>query len=200
MVNKILIAEDDESLRTLLEVNFTARKHTVLAVPDGEKALDAFRRFSPDGVILDIMLPGMLGWDVCKVIRHAAGKGLPIILMSAIYNKLEFRVDAQKAGATDIVAKPFNINEFAAYFEKLLKDAPPAIAPNPANAKLHEGAQKYSTEKKVVVYFPDGAVVNGITSALNPGGAGFNMTVAGGTKRMYVSYAAVTRVEVVDSF
>ncbi|HBE87964.1 MAG TPA: hypothetical protein DDW67_02350 [Elusimicrobia bacterium] len=202
IVSKILIAEDDDSLRTLLEVNFSARKHMVLAVADGEKALDAYKHFNPDGVILDIMLPGILGWDVCRAIRNTAGRNLPIILMSALYNKLEFRLDAQKAGATDVVAKPFDINEFAAYFEKLLKavPAPSAGVQNAANPKLSATSMKYSTEKKVVIYFPDGAVINGITSALNPGGAGFNMTVAGGNKRMYVSYAAVLRVEVVDEF
>ena len=51
-----------------------------------------------------------------------------------------------------------------------------------------------------MVYYPDGKIVNGITSALNPGGSGFNMTIYGENKRVYIAYSSVLRVEVVDEF
>jgi two-component system, OmpR family, phosphate regulon response regulator PhoB len=200
---KILVVEDDESLRTLLEVNLGARRHTVLAVPDGKSAIEAFRAFLPDGVLLDIVLPDMLGWDVCRILRGYTGSpAMPIVLMSAIYNKLEFRVDAQKAGATDIVAKPFNINEFAAYLEKLLAAAAPAhkAGQDKAPAGPADLAPGHGTEKRVVVFYPDGSVAKGTTTALNPGGAGFNLKLQGNAGNRYISYPAVARVEVVEEF
>lgn len=204
MEKKILVAEDDINLQTLLRVNLEGKGYQVKVADDGEKALSEFFNFVPHIIILDIVLPKIMGLDVCKAIRQSTeGKNLPILITTGVYNKLEFRVDARKAGATDVITKPFDIKELIEYIEKLsypIESKPVGAHSLEINKKIVAEAKKYSAEKKVVIYYPNGDVLKGLTSALNPGGAGFNMTIYGGNKRIYVNYSTVLRVEVVDEF
>ena len=206
---KILIAEDSTNLQTLLRVNLEAKGYEVLLAGDGRKALEVFYSFNPNLVILDMILPGILGIDVCQEIRKTRKEDtLPILLISGVYKKLNFRLKAKDAGATDIISKPFEIDDFTAYVDNLLSKTPAMVSVLPgAQAHqqekpkpIYDASRTYSVEKKVIVNYPDGKVIKGTTAALNPAGPGFNMTVHGENSRMYVSYAAVSRIEVVEEF
>ena len=113
MERKILIAEDDINLQTLLRVNLEDKGYQVKVTDDGEKALSEFFNFVPHLIILDMVLPKIMGLDICRAIRQSAeGKNLPILITTGVYNKLEFRIDARKAGATDVIIKPFDMIGF----------------------------------------------------------------------------------------
>ncbi|OGS21029.1 MAG: hypothetical protein A2252_03790 [Elusimicrobia bacterium RIFOXYA2_FULL_39_19] len=204
MKKKILIAEDDLNLQKLLKVNLESRGFDVVAVDDGEKALVEFYNILPDLFITDVMLPKIWGLDVCRGIRKSGQfKDIPILIMSGVYNKLEFRIDAQQAGATDMITKPFEIEDFTKYVEKLIAQTKPSSASAASSVKTtmpSDLTKNYSVDKKVVVYYPDGKIIKGITAAMNPGGTGFNMTLKDENKRAYIAYAQVSRVEVVDKF
>jgi len=201
---KILIADDDTNILKLLRVNLEPMGYKITCVFNGEDALNEFTKSTYDMLIMDVVLPGRWGIDICKLIRGTVkSSNIPILLISGVYDKLKFKLDAERAGASGIITKPFEINDFVKYIEKLLlatKTEPTqAISPG-INKKYFDIAKKYSADKKILVYYPDGKIVNGITSALNPGGSGFNMTIYGENKRVYIAYSSVLRVEVVDEF
>jgi len=209
LIRKILIVEDNLSLQTLLRVNLEAQGYEVRLVNDGGKAISEFHSFNPDIVILDMILPGISGIDVCQEIRKThKEEELPILLMSGVYKKLNFRLNAKNAGATDVITKPFEINDFIIYIDSILskiaitEPAPVKIqAGQPEKPKIADDvAKRYSVDKKVVVHYPDGKIIKGTTAALNPNGAGFNMTLYGENRRVYVNYSAVSNIEVVEEF
>ncbi|MEW6556842.1 MAG: response regulator [Elusimicrobiota bacterium] len=199
-MKKILIAEDDENLLGSLSVIFAENGYTVITASDGEEAIEKFKQEQPDIVLTDISMPKVDGFGVCKTIRELKGltKYVPIIMMSGTYDKLEFRFDVKKTGADDFIIKPFKPEEMVKYCDKLLKDIKTKQVPT--KTKLQILSIKPSVEKKVVVYYPDGSIIKGTTSALHPGETGFNMTVWGEDKRIFVNYNIVTKVEVVDEF
>jgi DNA-binding response OmpR family regulator len=204
-MKKILLAEDDRFFQDLLKMKFQQKGYEIIVTADGEQALDKFISEKPDAVILDAMMPRMDGFSLCKAIRNTnIGKYVVVIIISGVYDKLEYRFDAKKVGADDFINKPFDVNEFMVYIEKLISDAEQKtidMLQQKQVQKILEKPQKYSVEKKVVVYYPDGHVVKGTTLALNPGGKGFNMTVWGEeNRRVYISYDNTIRVDVVDEF
>lgn len=109
---KVLIAEDDRNiLRGIIEVLQTEGYHTISA-EDGESALAAFEREAPDFVCLDIMMPRLSGYEVCKRIR-AKNKLVPIMFLSAKSEEID-KVLGLELGADDYVMKPFGVRELTA--------------------------------------------------------------------------------------
>ena len=207
-MTKVLIAEDDRYFLNLMQVKFEHKGYHVLLASDGESALNIFLSEKPALVILDGMMPKMDGFSLCKAIRQTnIKKYVVVVIVSGVFDKLEYRFDAKKVGADDFIKKPFDLDEFLAYMEKLLKDAEEKTKiiagttevskPEP---KPEVKPQKYSVEKKVIVYYPDGQVLKGTTLALNPGGKGFNMTEWDTNKRTFIVYESAIKVELVDEF
>ena len=104
---RVLIVEDDPTMQRVLKDNFEFRGYEVRVAPDGRQALDLVSTFHPDLIVLDIMLPGVNGFDVCRRIR---GEGLatPIIMLTAKSQESDI-VLGLNLGADDYVAKPFSI-------------------------------------------------------------------------------------------
>ncbi|MEV5407793.1 response regulator transcription factor [Thermopolyspora sp. NPDC052614] len=100
---RVLLIEDDPAVREAIELALTQHGHQVRAVESGEHGLDRLRADLPDVVVLDLMLPGMDGFDVCRRIR-AAGE-LPIIMLTARGDEVDV-VAGLEAGADDYVVKP----------------------------------------------------------------------------------------------
>lgn len=108
----ILIVEDDPSMLTGLKDNFEFKGYKVLTAVDGEKGLDAALNANPDLIILDIMLPKINGYEICRLIR-AEGLEMPVIMLTAKGEESDV-VLGLNIGADDYVTKPFSISELLA--------------------------------------------------------------------------------------
>jgi two-component system, OmpR family, response regulator MtrA len=104
MSPKILVIDDDNALREMVGIVLTASGFTPEYCPDGDQALETFRSFAPDLVLLDVMLPGQDGIAVCKEIRKISGT--PIIMLTA-KTETQDVVLGLEAGADDYIVKPF---------------------------------------------------------------------------------------------
>lgn len=121
MSNKILIVEDEEDIIELLRFNLINEGFEVHAVDRGDKAVEAMRTFNPDLLLLDIMLPGMNGIDVCRNIKaDAALKHTPIIMLSAKGEETDI-VLGLEFGAEDYVTKPFSPRVLIARIRSVLR-------------------------------------------------------------------------------
>lgn len=108
-MSKILIVEDEESIRKLIRVNLEMDKYIVEEAESGEEALEKFATFNPDIALLDVMLPGMDGFQVCKILR-SQDLDLGIIMLTAKSQDID-KIEGLESGADDYVAKPFNPKE-----------------------------------------------------------------------------------------
>jgi DNA-binding response OmpR family regulator len=121
----ILVVEDEIVLREALAYNLTRQEYTVEAVGDGPSALDAARRLHPDLILLDLMLPGLDGYEVCRILRHEMN--IPILILTARDDEID-RVIGLEIGADDYITKPFSMRELMARVkahlrrERLIRD------------------------------------------------------------------------------
>ena len=115
----IIAADDDESIRSALEMFLSSEHHTVRLAKDGEEALAAWRERRPQLVILDVMMPRKSGWDVAKEIR-ASDPLLPIIMLTAKGADGD-KVIGFESGADDYIVKPFSLAEFLARINAALR-------------------------------------------------------------------------------
>ncbi|MEU7000184.1 response regulator transcription factor [Nonomuraea sp. NPDC046570] len=128
MTYTVLLAEDDGPIRKSLERALHLEGYRVSAVPDGVQALAAAHRERPDVLVLDVMMPGVDGLGVCRVLR-AEGDRTPILMLTARVETSD-RVAGLDAGADDYLAKPFEIEELFARLRALLRRAGPGEGHN----------------------------------------------------------------------
>jgi two-component system phosphate regulon response regulator PhoB len=122
---KILIVEDEEPLTLLLRYNLEAEGYEVDAVARGDEAETRLKEAAPDLVVLDWMLPGISGIELCRRLRaRAETKDLPVIMLTARGEESE-RVRGLATGADDYVVKPFSVPELLARVRALLRRAKP---------------------------------------------------------------------------
>lgn len=117
----ILVVEDDENIRSLLKTNLEFEGYEVRTAEDGASGLELAEKTTPDLMLLDLMLPGMSGMEVCKRLR-AKGNDLPIIMLTARGENLD-KVMGLKSGADDYITKPFDILELSARIEAVFRRA-----------------------------------------------------------------------------
>jgi two-component system response regulator MtrA len=118
---KILVVDDDTALAEMIGIVLRAEGFEISFCADGSEAVDAFRTFSPDLVLLDLMLPGMDGIEVCSRIREESG--VPIIMLTAKSDTADV-VKGLESGADDYVVKPFNPKELVARIRTRLRPSP----------------------------------------------------------------------------
>jgi len=105
---RILVVEDQDSIRRMIEALVGARGHQVTAVSSGTKAIDVASTDPPDMVLLDLMIPGHDGFEVCRRLRSdPATRDVPVLIISALDDP-ESRARATAAGATAFYTKPFS--------------------------------------------------------------------------------------------
>ena len=119
MKAKILIAEDDANIRLGLVATLESDGYSVTAAADGAQALRLFPQQKYDLVVLDIMMPKMSGYDVCRELR-GSGTQVPILFLTAKGEEVD-KVVGLKLGADDYVTKPFGVHELLARVEALLR-------------------------------------------------------------------------------
>ncbi len=117
-MGNILVVEDDPNIRKLVRVNLVKRGYTVSEAADSHQAIALFQEGTVDLVLLDLLLPGLSGVDVCKWIR--ARSDVPIIVLSARLEE-DLKVAALDAGADDYVTKPFGQEELMARVRAFLR-------------------------------------------------------------------------------
>src|SRR5436309_5789770 len=117
---RILVVDDTPQNVKLLEVLLLARGHQVLSAPSGEEALRAVANDHPDLVLLDILMPGMDGYEVCRQLRaDPETRVLPIVMITA--SGEQEKVKALEVGADDFITKPFDKSELLARVGSLLR-------------------------------------------------------------------------------
>jgi len=119
----ILVVEDEEDIRELVRFNLQQEGFTVAVAEDGEQALSAIRRERPALVLLDLMLPGIAGIDVCRRLRSdPATERLPIVMLTAKAAEAD-RIIGLEMGADDYITKPFSPRELVARVRAVLRRA-----------------------------------------------------------------------------
>ncbi len=129
---RVLVVEDDADIRELIRYNLAEEGFVVDEAGDGAQALDRMRRRMPDLIVLDLMLPGMPGLEICRRIRaEGTTAQLPILIVTAKGTEVD-RVLGLEMGADDYVVKPFSPRELVARVRALLRRAHPLAEPAPA--------------------------------------------------------------------
>ena len=120
MHEQVLIVEDEQDVVELLRYNLEKENYRVQVAHSGEEAIEIVQCQMPDVVLLDIMLPELNGWEVCRILREGAkGKSVPIIMLTALSSE-EARIQGLTLGADDYVSKPFSIRELLLKIRKLI--------------------------------------------------------------------------------
>lgn len=122
---RILVVDDDPAIAEMIGIILTGESYEPLFASDGLAALDSFRSERPELVLLDLMLPGMSGIDVCRTIR--AESGVPIIMLTAKGEPTDV-VQGLESGADDYIVKPFNPKELVARIRARLRPPAPESA------------------------------------------------------------------------
>jgi two-component system OmpR family response regulator len=110
-MNKVLIVDDDKNILAVLKYNLVNEGFNVIAVEDGIQALEMARQEKPDLILLDIMLPGMDGFEVCRILRKEMA--VPILMLTAKTQEID-KVVGLELGADDYITKPFSVRELMA--------------------------------------------------------------------------------------
>jgi phosphate regulon transcriptional regulator PhoB len=131
---KILVVEDEPDIRKLVQYNLTQERFSVLEAEDGEQALKLLQRERPNLVILDLMLPGVSGLELCRLLKQRSETAkLPILMLTAKAGEAD-RIVGLEMGADDYLAKPFSPREMVARVRAILRrsEAKPATETAPA--------------------------------------------------------------------
>lgn len=119
--SKILVIEDDTTSADFLARYLTSLGYTAVRAANGTEGLLKAGQERPDLILLDIMMPGMDGFEVCRQVRsQALTAHIPVLMVTALYETAE-RIQALEAGADDFLSKPFNVYELAARVKSLLR-------------------------------------------------------------------------------
>ncbi len=144
---RILIVDDDENIAELISLYLVKECFDTQIAQNGEEALEKFKTYQPHLVLLDIMLPGIDGYDVCREIRK--NSEVPIIMLSAKGEVFD-KVLGLKIGADDYMVKPFDSNELVARVQAILRRV----------SQKEEGLGAVETTKHGDIVSYDGLVVN----------------------------------------
>ena len=140
---RILIVEDDEDLSHMLEYNLTKKGYSAITALDGLAACQLIEETKPDLILLDIMLPGLNGWEICEIIRsheHEQISEIPIIMLTAL-SSLEDKLKGIEIGADDYIPKPFAIKEVLLKADRL-------ISKEKRKKQLNSEVRKLETREK----------------------------------------------------
>jgi DNA-binding response OmpR family regulator len=128
MPDKILVVEDDANLLETLKYNLRKEGYDVVAASAGEQAVAAARREKPDLIVLDVMLPKMNGFEVCRILRREMTS--PILMLTAKAEETD-KIVGLEIGADDYMTKPFSLRELLARIRAMLRRTKMAETPPP---------------------------------------------------------------------
>ncbi|MEJ8281484.1 MtrAB system response regulator MtrA [Pseudonocardia spirodelae] len=153
MKSRVLVVDDDPALAEMLTIVLRGEGFETAVVSDGTRALPAVRDTQPDVVLLDLMLPGMNGIDVCRAIR--AESGVPIVMLTAKSDTVDI-VLGLESGADDYVVKPFKPKELVARIRARVRrnDAEPAEQLSIGEIDIDVPAHQVAREGKPIALTP----------------------------------------------
>jgi two-component system, OmpR family, KDP operon response regulator KdpE len=152
---RVLLVEDDQNIVDLVRSNLIARDHDVTVSKDGSDAVKLLGSVEPDVVILDLMLPGTDGFELCREIRERSSVG--IVVLSARRGETD-KVRALNLGADDYMTKPFGVEELLARINATLRRSRPGPADPPESALVTVGDVEIDLEARKVT--KDGILVH----------------------------------------
>ena len=155
----VLIVEDEKSIVDIVRFNLEKEGYAVLTAYDGETGLAMALEKNPDIVLLDVMLPKMIGFDVCRILREK-GSSVPVIILTAREEETD-KVLGLEIGADDYITKPFSMRELIARVGANIRRpsmTAPAAANAAANAMAVSGSLSINTESRQV--FRDGQAID----------------------------------------
>lgn len=118
LMDKVLVVEDELTLRETLAYSLTRQGYQVFTAADGRAGLDAARQHRPDAIVLDVMLPGLDGLEVCRILRQEMN--VPILMLTARADEID-KIVGLEVGADDYMTKPFSMRELLARVKALLR-------------------------------------------------------------------------------
>ena len=140
----ILVIDDEKDILNLVEYNLKSDGYGVLLAKNGEEGYEIARRHKPDLVVLDLMLPGMDGLEVCKLLRqNEATRGIPILMLTAKSSDVD-QIVGLELGAADYIAKPFSVKVLLARIKNIFRTSK---AESRKNAVLRVGELELDREK-----------------------------------------------------
>ena len=142
---KILVVDDDKNICELLRLYLVKEGYSVTMAHDGESALTDFDKLHPDLVLLDVMMPVMDGWEVCRKIR--AKDNTPIIMLTAKGDDMD-KIMGLEYGADDYITKPFNILEVKARIKAILRRNSKASAKTEASSRIETGDMRMDCDSR----------------------------------------------------
>jgi two-component system OmpR family response regulator len=145
MGKKILIVDDEKKITEIISAYLERDNFSVITAYDGKSALDAVKKYAPDLIILDLMLPEISGWDVCRTLRKDSG--IPIIMLTA-RDETADKIVGLELGADDYVTKPFDAKELVSRVKAVLRRYEGTIADTPK--KIHAGDLTIDSERRLV--------------------------------------------------
>jgi DNA-binding response OmpR family regulator len=161
----ILVVEDEPSLVETLEYNLVRQGYQVRTARDGLTALDVARRELPDAIILDIMLPGLDGFEVCRILRRETN--VPILMLTARDDEID-KVVGLEVGADDYLTKPFSMRELMARVKALLRRVRLIEEQMAAQSPASTAAERLEFGDLVLDTTRREMQINGQAVALNP--------------------------------
>ena len=144
---KILVADDEINIRRILETRLSIRGYKVFLAADGEEAITMFKKERPNLVILDLMLPKIDGYGVCRELRKESK--VPIIMLTAL-GGISDRVTGSELGADDYVIKPFSPKELEARIRSVLRRTQKPVTQKANSEIFYMGNLKIDTLKRQV--------------------------------------------------
>ncbi|MCL6634463.1 MAG: response regulator, partial [Peptococcaceae bacterium] len=151
---RILVVDDERNILELIRFNLEREGYQVLTAPDGVKGMELARREKPDLIVLDVMLPGVSGLEICRELHQdPATKNIPIIMLSARAGEVD-RVLGLEMGADDYVIKPFSPRELVARVKARLRRSRPGEGPGgePAGEARLDFGRLVIDEERFAVY------------------------------------------------
>ncbi len=150
---RVLVVEDDEGIREMLKYNLASAGFSVQEARDGAAGLRTARTARPDLILLDLMLPGMSGFDFCRALRKSSR--VPIIMITAKDAEVD-KIVGLELGADDYITKPFSIREVLARVNAVLRRAAPD-ANEPKSIPERDSIGEFSIDRAAPTYSPSRA-------------------------------------------
>lgn len=158
MSEKVLVVEDDANLLETLKYNLKKESYDVVTAADGEQAVEVARREKPDLILLDIMLPKLSGYEVCRILRKEMTS--PVLMLTARAEETD-KIVGLEIGADDYVTKPFSMRELIARVRAMLRRTRIMETPSPEADTIRIGDIRIDIARHR-------ALLNDIVIELNP--------------------------------
>jgi two-component system, OmpR family, response regulator VicR len=147
-MKRILIVDDEVDIASSIQYVLKQEGFQTLLAHDGTKAIDLYASEKPDLIILDLMMPGLDGYEVCRRVRSGDAK-TPILMLTARTSEIDTVVGLE-LGANDYIAKPVRLRELVARVKAHLRDAPAAVEPKQPNRSIRSGELNIDLDSRTV--------------------------------------------------